>query len=244
MSERALTNSSSPPASELPDVIREAVPHSRADTRRALAMSAGIRILEPGQIITRQGDTSALALVLAGHVAVRRTTVDGRQFTVRIVTRGRLSPVLPLAERPASADAVALSPAAAAIWRGERMRELATLDAGFAVDVLDNVLGSLDEVMGRLDSLLYQDARRRVARVLDSHADLFFAEPPVLTRTHLPSLVGTSREMTGRVLRLLESHGLVARVGRDRLRVLDRAGLAAVAESSVERPQPSRGTSS
>lgn len=207
-------------------------------------MSAGIRILGPGQIVTRQGDPSSLALVLAGHVAVRRTTLDGRQFIVRIVTRGQLSPVLPLALRPASADAVALTPGAAAMWRGEEVRSLATVDPGFAVDVLDDVLDSLDEVMGRLDSLLYQDARRRVARVLINHADLFFVEPPVLMRTHLPSLVGTSREMTGRVLRLLESHGLVARVGRDRLRLLDPAGLAAVAESTVDKPLAARGTSS
>jgi CRP-like cAMP-binding protein len=239
-----MTNSPPARAFELPEILHEAFPHSRADTRRALAMSAAIRILAPAQIIIRQGDPSFLALVLAGHVAVRRTTLDGRQFMVRIVTRGRLSPVLPLAARPASADAVALTAGSAAMWRGEQIRSLAAVDPGFAVDVLDDVLDSLDEVMVRLDSLLYQDARRRVARVLHNHADLFFAEPPVLTRTHLPSLVGTSREMTGRVLRLLESHGLVARVGRDRLRLLDPEGLAAVAESTVDRPLASRGTSS
>jgi CRP-like cAMP-binding protein len=67
--------------------------------------------------------------------------------------------------------------------------------------------------------------------VLDLHADLFFSEPPVLRRTHLPALVGTSREMTGRVMRALESRGVVARVGRDRLDLLDPAGLAAAARS-------------
>ena len=45
------------------------------------------------------------------------------------------------------------------------------------------------------------------------------------TRAHLPALVGTSREMTGRVLRRLESEGIIERIGRDRLRVLDADGL-------------------
>ena len=46
--------------------------------------------------------------------------------------------------------------------------------------------------------------------------------------------------MTGRVLRLLESQGLVMRVGRDRLRLLDADGLAAVAETGIEAPNDAR----
>ena len=71
-----------------------------------------------------------------------------------------------------------------------------------------------------IDGLLHQNARRRVIRVLLRHRDLFFGEPAVLTRAELPGLVGTSREMTGRVLRELEREGLIARVGRRGLRLL------------------------
>jgi CRP/FNR family transcriptional regulator, cyclic AMP receptor protein len=227
-------------AARLVEAVRVAFPHGSAETRRALALAASVRRLDAGQMIVQQGDASSLALVLDGHVAVRRTTVDGRQFMVRIVTRGQLSPVLPLAGRPASADAVALTPGSAAVWRSEEVRSLAVTDPGFAVDILDDVLGSYEEVMERLDSLLYQDALRRVARVLDLHADLFFAERPVLSRANLPSLVGTSREMTGRVLRVLESRRIVARVGRDRLLLLDPAGLAAAAEFGLERLRADR----
>jgi CRP-like cAMP-binding protein len=231
-----LTHPSSPAAPALLRSLDEAFPRSQPATRRRLALAAAVRTYSADDMIIRQGDASSLALVMDGHVAVRRTTLDGRQFMVRIVGRGRMSPVLPLAAIPASADAVALTSSVAAVWRSEEFRSLATTDPGLGVDLLDDVLDSLDEVMQRLDGLLYQDAIRRVARVLDLNADLFFAEPPVLTRTHLPSLVGTSREMTGRVLRVLESRALVARVGRDRLRLLDPDGLAAIAETGIERP--------
>jgi CRP-like cAMP-binding protein len=240
----ALTTNSSAWASALPTAIDNAFPHSRSDTRRALAVTGSVHSFRAGRAILEQGDASSLALILDGHVAVRRTTVDGREFMVRIVTEGRLSPVLPLARRPASADAVALTPSVAVIWRSEQVRSLATTDPGLAVDILDDVLDSLEEVMGRLDSLLYQDALRRVARVLDRHDDLFFADPPVLSRAQLPVLVGTSREMTGRVLRVLESRRILARVGRDRLRLLDPAGLSAAAESSEDRRGSAGGTSS
>ena len=225
-------------SSTLPDALAEAFPHSRAETRRTLGMVSVIRTFEPGEVIIRQGDASSLSLVLDGHVAVRRTTAEGRQFIVRLVTTGRLSPVLPFAARPASADAVALTPSVVAIWRSRDLRSLAMSDPGLAVDVLDDVLGSLDEVVGRLDSLLYQDALRRVARVLHRHADLFFAEPPALARAQLPHLVGTSREMTGRVIRVLEAKRVVARVGRQRLRLLDPDGLAAIANQT--RPEPAQ----
>lgn len=230
---------SSPPA-RLLDVISEAFPNSRPDTRRDLAAMAAMRRVNAGEVIISQGDTSCLALLLEGHVAVRRTTVDGRQYMVRIVTRGQLSPVLPLAARSASADAIALTASETAVWKADEMRSRAKIDPGLAVDILDDVLGSLDEVMGRLDGLLYQNALRRVARVLHEHTDLFFGSPPVLTRTHLPILVGTSREMTGRVLRVLEARQLVARVGRNRLRLLDPAGLVAAAATDPERVRPGR----
>jgi CRP-like cAMP-binding protein len=221
------------------DVLGEAFPNSRPETRRDLAGIAAMRRVTAGELIISQGETSSLALVVEGHIAVRRTTMDGREYMVRIVTRGQLSPVLPLAARSASADAIALTMSEIATWKADEMRSRAKMDPGLAVDILDDVLGSLDEVMGRIDGLLYQNALRRVARVLEEHLDLFFGSPPVLTRTQLPMLVGTSREMTGRVLRVLEARQLVARVGRNRLRLLDRAGLAAIADTDPERVRPS-----
>jgi CRP-like cAMP-binding protein len=232
------TNVRSVWASTLPVVIGEALPHSRADTQQALARLAAIRAFGTGESIVGQGDESSLAIVLEGHVAVRRTTSDGRQLIVGFITRRGLISVLPLAARPSLAEAIALTPTIAAIWHAEGVRSLAKFDAGLGVDLIDHVLSKFEVAVARLDALLSQNALRRVARVLELYRDLFFSEPPVLKRTHLPALVGTSREMTGRVLRMLEAQRLVARVGRDRLRLLDPAGLSAAAETV----DPSRST--
>jgi CRP-like cAMP-binding protein len=61
--------------------------------------------------------------------------------------------------------------------------------------------------------------------VLAEHEELFFGDPPVLSRVHLPGLVGTSREMTGRVVRQLEREGIVARAGKRGLRLVSPARL-------------------
>jgi CRP-like cAMP-binding protein len=233
----ALTDDTTTLADNLMLALAQAFPHSQHGTRVALTRAAGVRTFGAGESIIQQGDESSIALVLGGHVAIRRTTVDGRELIVRIVTRGSLTGFLTLAAQPAGGDAIALTPTPAAVWRGSEVRSLAAADPGFGVDILDNVLATFGEMVNRLDSLLYQDALRRVARVLDLHAGLFFSERPILTRAHLPTIVGTSREMTGRVLRILESRNVVARVGRNRLRLLDPEGLSAAAD-----PDRARGT--
>ena len=66
-----------------------------------------------------------------------------------------------------------------------------------------------------------------MVRVLHRYGDLLFGDPRVLTLRELPAFVGTSREMTGRVLRNLEKQRLVERTGRDGLELRDPAWLEA-----------------
>jgi CRP-like cAMP-binding protein len=93
-------------------------------------------------------------------------------------------------------------------------------DPGLALAAIDSMAWSLHQAVERIEGFLHQDARLRVLRVLARHRELFFGEPTVLTRAHLPGLVGTSREMTGKVLRQLEREGTIARVGRAGLKLL------------------------
>jgi CRP-like cAMP-binding protein len=125
-----------------------------------------------------------------------------------------------LAGTDSSVEFVALTDCDVALWRGPEIRRLALTDPGFALAVIDHMAAFLNTLTGNLEGFLHQDARRRVVRVLARHRDLFFAEPAVVSRSLLPSLVGTSREMTGRVLRELEREGTIARVGQTGLKLL------------------------
>jgi CRP-like cAMP-binding protein len=214
---------------ELHKVISETFPQSRAEIRHALVTTARVQVFKRNESILAQGDGSMVALVLRGHAAVVRTTADGHQLILRIVGRGDLAATMPFAFAPASGDAIALVPTAAAFWAGPEVRSQAMADAGFAVDLLDRTLIGVNALIDRFENLRRQGSIRRVALVLYRYGDLFFEPEPVLTRAHLPKLIGTSREMTSRVLRILESRGIVARVGRDRLSLLDRAALAQAA---------------
>jgi CRP-like cAMP-binding protein len=222
---------------EFAEVLRIAFPTASGTTQRALLSSAMIRTFRQKETVVDQGEESRIGLVLDGHIGFRRTTVDGREVMPRIGSRGDLAPFMPIAGRPSTAEAVALTPSRVAFWSGGDARALAAADAGFAVDILQHVMSAFEEVVERIDGLLYQNAVRRVARILDQHADILFGDEAVVTRAYLPALVGTSREMTGRVLRQLESDGVVQRIGRDRLRLLDAVGLARTAAA----PSSARG---
>jgi CRP-like cAMP-binding protein len=214
-------------AMRLQTLIRASLPGSRPESAQALVTSARVRRVRANEPIWRQGEPIPLTLVLEGFAAFRRTTVDGQQLITAVVMPGELYGMIGIAGSLAAAELTALTDCAVAAWPGAAVRELAAADADLALDVIDRLASLLTVITERLDGFLHQDARRRVLRVLARYRDLFFADPPILTRAQLPALVGTSREMTSRVLRALEREGTIARVGRTRLILLDPSSLDA-----------------
>jgi CRP-like cAMP-binding protein len=121
---------------------------------------------------------------------------------------------------PSSVALVAVTECEIAQWPGAELRALAAADPALALAAIGSLAASMRAAVERVDGLHHQDARRRVVRILAQHRDLFFGDPAVLSRAHLPGLVGTSREMTGRVLRQLEREGILRRVGPSGLMLL------------------------
>jgi CRP-like cAMP-binding protein len=204
----------------LRSLIGQALPASRPTTRALLAETARHRVVPAQETVFVQGEPIPLTFVIRGYGAFRRTTVDGRQLTMGIASPNDLFGFSSIALGRTSVDLLALTECEIAVWRGPEVRQLAATDPGLALDVIAGMADFLNTLTEKVDGFLHQDARRRVVRVLARHRDLFFASPAVLSRSQLPSLVGTSREMTGRVLRELEREGMLARVGRTGLRLL------------------------
>jgi CRP-like cAMP-binding protein len=201
-------------------LIARALPGCGPQTYRVLADTARIGAVRRGELIFSQGEPVPLTLMVRGHGAFRRTTVDGQVLMVDVAQPGDLFGFSSIASTQTPVDLVALTEGYVVLWNGTEVRRLAASDPSLALNVIDRMAGFLASLAERMDGFLHQDARRRVIRVLNRHRDLFFADPAILSRSHLPSLVGTSREMTGRVLRELEREGTVARVGRTGLALL------------------------
>jgi CRP/FNR family transcriptional regulator, anaerobic regulatory protein len=227
------TDNDLPDGAEVANLIARSLPGARPETRAALLGTAQVRTFEPDDLIWRQGETTRLTQMVRGYGAFRRTTVDGGQHIVSLSAPGTLFGFSSIASVETPTDLVALTRVLAVLWPGHEIRPLAARDPGLALDVIDRMAEFLLRANERVDGLLYQDTRRRVLRVLTNYRDLFFGEPAVLSRAHLPSLVGTTREMTSRVIRALESEGVVARVGRRGLALLSAESLQRALASSA-----------
>jgi CRP-like cAMP-binding protein len=199
-------------------LLSRALPRATPASHQILAASANVSIVAPGLVAFRQGYPIPLTLVLHGHFTFRRTTEDGRELVLGIGSPGMLFGFSSVAGNKAAVDLVAATPSEIATWSGDELRTLVLTDVGLALDVIEGMARYKGCITDRIDGFVHQDARRRVLRVLGTHEDLFFGREPILSRSHLPGLVGTSPEMTRRVVRELEREGIVERVGRRGLR--------------------------
>jgi CRP/FNR family transcriptional regulator, cyclic AMP receptor protein len=218
--EQLAGSSSEPDLADLSEMLSRVLPTARPETHRLLAETARTGTAKANEIIFWQGEPIRLTLVVDGHVAFRRTTPEGRELVLGLATRGDLFGYTSISTQRASVDLVALMPAEVALWPAGALRPLVAGDPGLALDVIDGMARYIVDIAERMDGFIHQNARGRVARILTRYGDLFFGQPATLSRAHLPSLVGTSREMTGRVLRDLEREGLLIRVGQTGLRLL------------------------
>jgi CRP-like cAMP-binding protein len=216
------------PATEVPaverDPVREALvaslPGCRPETIQRLIDAVRVRRVQPGDRIYTQGDPVPLTVILEGYGAARRTTISGKELVSGVAPAGVLFGWSGISSVPSSVELVALTECRVAQWPGPAIRMLASSDPELALAAIDSMAWSLHQTVERIEGFLHQDARLRVVRVLVQYRELFFGENPVLTRAHLPGLVGTTREMTGKVLRQLEQDGTLARVERNGLKLL------------------------
>lgn len=205
---------------ELVDSLAALLPDIRRDTVDRLAATGRIRSLRPSDVIFPQGEVVPLTLILAGFGVAKRTTADGHVLLSGVVQKGALFGWSGIAGELSSVELVTITDGVVAQWPGAAVRTMAAADPALALAAIDTISASLHQTIGQIEGFLHQDARRRVLRILARHRSLFFDDPPVLNRTHLPGLVGTSPEMTRRALRQLEQEGTVRRVGRLGLRLL------------------------
>jgi CRP-like cAMP-binding protein len=204
----------------LRDALAGVLPGCQMGTIRRLVETVRIRTVQPREHIYRQGEPVPLTIILEGYGAARRTTANGRELVSGVAPAGVLFGWSGLAAVPSSVELMALTECRVAQWPGSEVRAMTASDPGLALVAIDSMAWSLHQTIERIEGFLHQDARLRVVRILSQHRELFFGDVPVLTRAHLPGLVGTSREMTGKVLRGLERDGTLARVGRTGLKLL------------------------
>lgn len=231
-----IVDASSPQADQTPPAdlrtrLARAFPHASDATLGSLAESARLRQFRRGERLIVQGEPLAVILLLDGWVALRRSSSEGKQVILLIMAPGELTGAALSGSPDSPVDVVPMSDGLGASWTADFVRHLAAANAGLALDLMDAVMARGLALLGRIDGCLFHGVERRLARALATFQDLAFDERrPVITRSDLAALLFASREMTGRALRELEAEGIVTRVGRTGLRLLDPARLKEIAD--------------
>ena len=210
----------------LPTVLPGATERS-LDT---LVRQAQVRPFRRHEHVLSQTQDPLLTLVVDGHLGAFRSHAEGRQQMITIAGPGEFVSVLSLRRDAPSVDLVGLDRGIAALWTGDVVMSLARVDAGLAVGLLDHALTSAARLLSRLQHVSFDTVSRRLAMILWMRRGILFHDRrPLLSRPQLADLAGTSREMTGRVIRDFEQRSLIARVGGTGLVLLDPIGLRAAA---------------
>lgn len=205
------------------------LPEAGAGSLEVLARQAHVRPFRRHERVLSQGLSPLLTLVVEGYLGAMRSDEEGHHQMITIAGPGELMSVLSLRRAAPSVDLVGLNTGIAALWPGDTVMALARTDAGLAVSLLDHALRSASRLLDRLEHITFDSVSRRLAAMLWRRRELLFdARRPLLSRPQLADLAGTSREMTGRVIRDFEARGLVARVGRSGLVLRDPGGLRAI----------------
>lgn len=185
---------------------------------------AGTRLFEPG------GPCAAYPLILEGVVRVAKQAANGREILLYRIGRGEscvLSSDCLLGGRAYDAGAVAETPLVLALVPRSLFEALVAGHPPFR----EAVFGLLAERLADLMLLVEEVAFRRLDARL---AGLLLERGPEVRATHqaLAADLGSVREIVSRLLADFAERRLVV-LGRERIQVVDVAGLAALAESGL-----------
>ena len=202
-----------------------------------VARAAEQREVEAGHFFFRQDSLADAVYVLhLGRVKLTQSTPEGHQVVLRVVgPGGMLGPtaVFDGLQYPTTAQAVRWCQAFA--WSGKTMAALMEDCQHIALNALGDVTAQLRDQQERYRELATEHVERRVAQALIrlvgqagwKTEDGVLIDMP-LSHQDVGEMTGTTLYTVSRILRRWQRDGLVG-VGRQRITILDSAGLAAIA---------------
>jgi CRP/FNR family transcriptional regulator len=203
-----------------------------------LAVLARLQQYDKGQTIFREGDACpGVFIVGSGMVRVFKTGPGGREHVLHIVGPGNTFAELAAVggfDLPANAEA--LAPSVCALLPQEPFRRALDEDHDLCREMLTGLTVWFRHFVGLIEDIVLRDAAGRLARYLlkSDPPDHGSFELPSLKR-HVASHLNLTSEAFSRTLRRLVDAGLICEENGSRIRLVDREGLALVAEGMFPR---------
>lgn len=228
-------------------VLRRCELFKNADesTLQDAARRATSGALTKNQILFRAGDPSVhITLVLRGRIRLTQIGSQGDEIVVRYIGPGELTALVSLfRESPYPVTAKAVEATGILQWTRNSMESLIAGCPRLAMNAMFMMVERLGELQDRFRELATERVSQRVARTLLRLADqsgrkidrgILIDQP--LSRQDLAALTGTTLFSVSRVIAEWTQMGILDS-GRERVVIVQRETLAAIAEDVHEVPE-------
>ena len=203
-----------------------------ADERRRLCEAAQAITLPAGKTVFAPGrPPEHFMLLVEGVVRVQQTAPGGREIVLYRVTGGEtciMTTACLLSHEAYAAEGVTETEVKAIAIPKSAFDELIGRSPGFRRLVFSDYSNRIADLMHVVEEVAFERIDKRLAQKILARADV--EGEVAATHQALAVELGTAREVVSRHLKEFQRRGLVE-LERGRLRLADRAGLQAVAES-------------
>ncbi len=184
------------------------------------------RTVQKGEIFLLEGDwCDSLYFVIAGVVKVYKISADGKQQILNIATAGEsLNDVSTFDQSPNAANMVTMTPA---VLYGIKKSDLSAILLKYpqvALNALKVLAGRVRRDSLLVEALSFNQVIGRLAKVLLK----YYGEKKLigvkLTQQDLADMIGTSREMVNKSLKVMESNSAI-RLQRNGIEILNKEAL-------------------
>ena len=182
-----------------------------------------VRTIPSKTVMIHAGDTpDSLYYIMNGSVEVMIEDEDGNEMVLAYLNKGQFFGEMGLFHAEPARSAWVRTRVASEIaeMTYPRFRQIASESPGLVFELATQLASRLDRTNRKLGDLAFVDVTGRVAHAIMDLCN----EPDAMThpdgmqikvsRQELSRLVGCSREMAGRVLKVLEEQGLVSASGK------------------------------
>jgi CRP/FNR family cyclic AMP-dependent transcriptional regulator len=197
-----------------------------AEELESLKKYLNIKTAQKGEMFVLEGDTvDSLYFVISGVVKVYKISADGKQQIINIATVGEsLNDVSTFDQGTNAANMLAMTPV---VLYGIKKNDVSTIITKYpkvALNAIKVLAGRVRRDSMLVETLSFNQVIGRLAKTLlkyYSEKNIFGIK---LTQQDLADMIGTSREMVNKSLKLLENNGSIKLV-RNGIEIINKNNL-------------------
>ena len=195
----------------------------------ALAAGSVRRAFPKGRTIVAEGEPSqSLYILLSGRAKVQRSDSDGKEVILAVLGPGECFGEMSLIDdAPRSASVITLESCDFMAINKDSFKEILAENHDISLKIMKGLVKRLREADKKIETLALLDVYGRVARVLLDFSEVVNGERIVkskLPRQEIAKMIGASREMVSRVMKVLEVDGYIVPTGEGRLLLREKLG--------------------